>query len=57
MDTADILMLSVCIPILLMVGVLVYILLALVLKEEFDKNIWPFNKKREENDEIGSEGS
>lgn len=48
MDTADILMLSVCIPILLMVGVLVYILLALVLKEEFDKNIWPFNKKEED---------
>ena len=47
MDTADILMLSVCIPILLMVGVLVYILLALVLKEEFGKTIWPFNKKEE----------
>lgn len=47
MNQADILMLSVCIPILLMVGVLVYILLALVLKEEFGKNIWPFNKKEE----------
>ena len=47
MDTADILMLSVCIPILLMVGVLTYILLALVLKEEFGKNIWPFNKEDE----------
>lgn len=48
MSPTDILMLSVCIPILLMVGVLVYILLALVLKEEFDRNIWPFNKKEEE---------
>ena len=47
MSPADILMLSVCIPILLMVGVLVYVLLALVLKEEFDKNIWPFNKKED----------
>ena len=53
MDTAEILMLSVCIPILLMVGVLVYILLALVLKEEFDRKIWPFNKedKNEEKEE------
>lgn len=48
MSTADILMLSVCVPILLMVGVLTYILLALVLKEEFDRNIWPFNRKEEE---------
>ena len=48
MDTADIIMLSVCIPILLIVGVLTYILLALVLKEEFNKNIWPFNRKEEE---------
>lgn len=47
MDTADILMLSVCIPILLMVGVLTYVVIALILKEEFDKNIWPFNKKEE----------
>ena len=48
MDTADILMISVCVPLLLMMGVLVYILLALVLKEEFNKDIWPFNKKEEE---------
>lgn len=48
MSPADMLMLIVCIPILLMVGVLVYILLALVLKEEFDRNIWPFNKKEED---------
>ena len=48
MDIADILMISVCIPILLMVGVLTYILLAIVLKEEFNKNIWPFNGKEEE---------
>lgn len=48
MDTADILMISVCIPILLMVGVLTYILLAIVLKEEFGRNIWPFNKEEEE---------
>ena len=47
MSTADIIMLSVCIPILLMIGVLTYILLALVLKEEFNKNIWPFNKEDE----------
>ena len=47
MSPADMVMLIVCIPILLMVGVLVYILLALVLKEEFDKNIWPFNKKED----------
>lgn len=48
MDAADILMISVCVPILLMVGVLTYILLALVLKEEFDKTIWPLNKKEDE---------
>lgn len=47
MDTTDILMLSVCIPILLMMVVLTYVLLALVLKEEFGKNIWPFNKEGE----------
>lgn len=48
MDTADILMLIVCIPLLLMLGVLTYIVIALVLKEEFDKSIWPFNKKEDE---------
>lgn len=48
MDVSDIVMLSVCVPILIMVGILTYILLALVLKEEFDKNIWPFNKKEDE---------
>ena len=48
MDTTDILMLNICVPILIMMGVLVYALLALVLKEEFDRNIWPFNKKEEE---------
>lgn len=47
MDIANIIMLIVCIPIILMVGVLVYILLALVVKEEFDRNIWPFNKEDE----------
>lgn len=48
MDTADTIMLSVCIPILLMMGVLTYILLAVILKEEFGKNIWPF--KEDEDD-------
>ena len=48
MDTANILMLIVCIPLLLMVSVLTYVVLALILKEEFDKNIWPFNKEEEE---------
>ena len=47
MSQADMVMLIVCVPVLLMVGVLVYVLLALVLKEEFDKNIWPFNKEDE----------
>lgn len=47
MNTADTLMIIVCVPILIMVGVLTYILLALVLKEEFDKTIWPFNKKED----------
>ena len=50
MDTADILMLSVCIPILIMMGVLIYILLAITLKEEFGKNIWPFNKEDGDNE-------
>lgn len=48
MDVADILMLSVCIPVLIMMGVLCYVLLAMILKEEFGRNIWPFNKKEEE---------
>lgn len=47
MDAADILLLIVCIPLLIMLGVLTYIVIALVLKEEFDKNIWPFNKKED----------
>lgn len=45
MDTADIVLLSVCVPVLLMLGVLTYVLLAIVLKEEFNKDIWPFNKE------------
>ena len=48
MSSADIVMLTVCVPLLVMMGVLVYILLALVLKEEFEKTIWPFNKKEDE---------
>ena len=47
MDTADILMLIVCIPLLLMVGVLTYVVLALILKEEVNRNIWPFKKEGE----------
>lgn len=47
MDVADAIMLIVCVPLLLMLGVLIYILLAIVLKEEFGKNIWPFNKKED----------
>ena len=45
MDTTDIVMLSVCVPILIMMGVLTYIILAMILKEEFDRDIWPFNKE------------
>ena len=45
MDTADVIMLSVCVPLLIMLGVLTYILLAVILKEEFGKDIWPFNKE------------
>ena len=48
MDAADVIMVSVCVPVLIMLGVLTYILLAIVIKEEFNKNIWPFNKKEEE---------
>lgn len=48
MDIADTLMLVVCVPILIMVGILTYVLLALVLKEEFDKTIWPFKKEEDE---------
>ena len=47
MNTADVIMLSVCVPVLIMLGVLTYILLAIVLKEEFDKNIWPFNREED----------
>ena len=50
MGPTEIIMLIVCVPILLMMGVLVYILLALVLKEEFDKSIWTFNKKEDNNE-------
>lgn len=48
MDTADMLMIIVCIPLLVMVGILTYVVLALILKEEFEKTIWPFNKKEDE---------
>lgn len=47
MEASDIIMLSVCVPLLFMLSVLTYILLAIVLKEEFNKNIWPFNKKED----------
>ena len=47
MDTTDVLMLIVCIPLLIMTGILTYVVLALILKEEFEKTIWPFNKKEE----------
>lgn len=47
MDVADIIMISVCVPLLIMMGVLCYVLLAIMLKEEFGKNIWPFNRKEE----------
>lgn len=47
MDTADIIMLIVCVPLLIMMGVLSYVVLAIVLKEEFNKDIWPFNKKED----------
>lgn len=47
MDVADIIMIAVCVPLLIMMGVLCYVLLAIVLKEEFGKNIWPFNKKED----------
>lgn len=45
MNAADIVMLIVCVPLLIMVGILTYIVIVLVLKEEFGKNIWPFNKE------------
>ena len=48
MDTTDVLMLIVCIPLLIMTGILTYIVIALLLKEEFGKNIWPFNKEDKE---------
>lgn len=47
MDVADIVMISVCAPLIVIMAVLCYVLLALILKEEFDKTIWPFNKKEE----------
>lgn len=48
MDIADIIMISICAPLIVIIGVLCYVLLALILKEEFDKIIWPFNKKENE---------
>lgn len=48
MDTADMIMLITCVPLLVMLGVLTYVLLAIVLKEEFNKDIWPFNKKEKD---------
>lgn len=48
MEATDIIMISVCVPLLIMMGVLCYVLLAIILKEEFGKNIWPFNKKEDE---------
>lgn len=45
MDTADMVMIIVCIPLLVMMGILSYVVLALILKEEFNKTIWPFNKE------------
>ena len=45
MDTTDIVMLIVCVPLLIMVGILTYVVLALILKEEFGKNIWPFKEE------------
>ena len=47
MDVADIIMISVCVTLLIMMGVLCYVLLAIILKEEFGKNIWPFNNKED----------
>lgn len=47
MGPTDIVMLIVCVPLLIMVGILTYIVIALVLKEEFEKSIWPFNKEEE----------
>ncbi len=47
MNTTDIVMLIVCVPLLIMVGILTYVVLALILKEEFGRNIWPFNKEGE----------
>lgn len=48
MDVVDIIMLIVCVPLMVMMGVLVYILIAMMLKEESDVYIWPFKKKEEE---------
>lgn len=48
MNTADVIMLIVCIPVLIMMGVLLYILLAITLKEEFGKNIWPFKEEKDD---------
>ena len=48
MEATDIIMISVCVPLLIMMGVLCYVLLAIILKEEFSKTIWPFNRKEED---------
>lgn len=50
MDATDIIMLIVCVPLLIMIGVLCYVLLAIILKEEFGKNIWPFKRKEDNNE-------
>ena len=47
MSAVDIIMISVCVPLLIMMGVLCYVLLAMIFKEEFNKTIWPFNKKED----------
>ena len=48
MEATDIIMLIVCVPLLIMMGVLCYVLLAMIFKEEFGRNIWPFNRKEGE---------
>jgi hypothetical protein len=47
MEATDIIMISVCVPLLIMMGVLCYLMIAMILKEEFNKTIWPFNKKED----------
>lgn len=45
MDVADIIMLIVCVPLIIMMTVLCYVMIAMLIKEECNKNIWPFNKE------------